>query len=630
MYEEKNDDVKPKTPDAKEITKKGFGGIISKITSSPKLIAVVSIVAIAIIVGFVLIIILLTSDNGETPLADGNNSDITDNAPGNNDNSNDVNCEHSFCDWIATKQSTCKDEGELVRTCSKCSANEKATIAKINIHTEVIDSAISSTCKTNGKTEGKHCSVCGLVIVEQISLPLLGHTYDDENDEKCNICDLAREVECKHTKTEILSAIGPTCTESGLTTGIQCIDCHRIIVQQKTIPMLEHVFDRWTIIKNVTCTTDGVEMGFCSCGANKARQIVSSGHKYTSFTQLPTCTEQGYTTYNCACGDNYVDDYVNAVGHDYDYYVCKRCDDDQTTGKYLDFSVYGSYAVVEGLSKTVFGNYVSEEKNIIIPATFNGLPVKKIDSHAFGGCDFLTSITIPATLEIIGMDAFSNCTSLKKVVFANNSQLKTIEKDAFFAARAEDVFITDIDAWCNTIFEGVAANPFGNASALWLNDEKVTNVILPDGITDIGLAFSNCDSITSIYIPQSVATVPEYAFYDCDNLANIIVNDANTVYKSIDGNLYMMNEDNLTLTLIQYSIGKNDSEFTISSDVTAIEKLAFYNCQNLESINFADQNNWKLINTAGNVWAETINLSNGSVNSYMLTDIYSNMYWCKE
>jgi hypothetical protein len=38
---------------------------------------------------------------------------------------------------------------------------------------------------TNGKTEGKHCSVCGLVIIEQTNLPLGNHTYDNALDEKC-------------------------------------------------------------------------------------------------------------------------------------------------------------------------------------------------------------------------------------------------------------------------------------------------------------------------------------------------------------------------------------------------------------------------------------------------------------
>ncbi len=38
-------------------------------------------------------------------------------------------------------------------------------------------------------------------------------------------------------------------------------------------------------------------------------------HNYNVSTTVPTCTEQGYTTYTCECGDSYVDDYVDATGH---------------------------------------------------------------------------------------------------------------------------------------------------------------------------------------------------------------------------------------------------------------------------------------------------------------------------
>ena len=61
-------------------------------------------------------------------------------------------------------------------------------------------------------------------------------------------------------------------------------------------------------------------------------------HSYTSSVTAPTCTEQGYTTYTCACGDSYKDTYVSALGHDYtepEYisreeghsYKCSRCGD---------------------------------------------------------------------------------------------------------------------------------------------------------------------------------------------------------------------------------------------------------------------------------------------------------------
>ena len=42
-------------------------------------------------------------------------------------------------------------------------------------------------------------------------------------------------------------------------------------------------------------------------------------HNYVAVMTPPTCTAQGYTTYTCACGDTYIDDYVGATGHDFEF-----------------------------------------------------------------------------------------------------------------------------------------------------------------------------------------------------------------------------------------------------------------------------------------------------------------------
>ncbi len=48
-------------------------------------------------------------------------------------------------------------------------------------------------------------------------------------------------------------------------------------------------------------------------------------HAYTSDIIKPTCTDKGYTTYTCECGDSYVSDYVDALGHNYEDSVCGNC-----------------------------------------------------------------------------------------------------------------------------------------------------------------------------------------------------------------------------------------------------------------------------------------------------------------
>ena len=44
----------------------------------------------------------------------------------------------------------------------------------------------------------------------------------------------------------------------------------------------------------------------------------SHTHSYKDVVTAPTCTEKGYTTHTCACGDSYVDTYVDALGHAWD------------------------------------------------------------------------------------------------------------------------------------------------------------------------------------------------------------------------------------------------------------------------------------------------------------------------
>ena len=78
---------------------------------------------------------------------------------------------HEYGEWSIVKNSTCSVKGEEERICS-CGAKETQYIDTL-AHTEVIDSAVMPTYTSEGKTEGKHCSVCNEVIVRQESIPKL-------------------------------------------------------------------------------------------------------------------------------------------------------------------------------------------------------------------------------------------------------------------------------------------------------------------------------------------------------------------------------------------------------------------------------------------------------------------------
>ena len=59
--------------------------------------------------------------------------------------------------------------------------------------------------------------------------------------------------------------------------------------------------------------------------------------------------------------------------------------------------------------------------------------------------------------------------------------------------------------------------------------DSLTSITIPDSVTTIGdYAFSSCDSLTSVTIPNSVKTIGSEAFYGCDSLTSITIPDSVT------------------------------------------------------------------------------------------------------
>ena len=220
---------------------------------------------------------------------------------------------HSWGEWTVTTPASCTATGEETRTCDRCAATEKRELAKTG-HTEVVDPAVGATCTEPGKTEGKHCSVCHAVIVEQKEIPALGHSWGEwtvttpasctatgEETRTCDRCAATEKRELAKTgHTEVVDpAVGATCTEPGKTEGKHCSVCNAVIKAQEVIPAKGHTEVIDTAVAP-TCTepgkTEGKHCSVCNTVLVAQEVIPAKGHTEVIDEAIEaTCTTPGKT-----------------------------------------------------------------------------------------------------------------------------------------------------------------------------------------------------------------------------------------------------------------------------------------------------------------------------------------------
>ena len=256
------------------------------------------------------------------------------------------------------------------------------------------------------------------------------------------------------------------------------------------------------------------------------------------------------------------------------YHFSAVCESGQTlyyniTSNTEPYTVEVTYQTGQIVDNNWIGYSTYPTGNLTIPTsvTYNNkiYSVTSIGTDAFSGCSGLTSVTIPSYITSIGWCAFKNCDGLTSVYYTG-----------------------DIAEWCGISF---ASQPLTYAHNLYINNQLVTDLVIPETTTEIkSYAFSGASCLTSVTIPNSVTSIGYNAFAKCYGLSTVTIPSSVT---SIGDEAFV---DCIRLTTVNFNATNCASMYlvwdgctafmtlNIGNNVTNIPDFAFEGCYELTSV----------------------------------------------
>ena len=291
-----------------------------------------------------------------------------------------------------------------------------------------------------------------------------------------------------------------------------------------------------------------------------------------------------------------------------------------------------SYYVNRGPSVTVYA-YNGPDSDIVIPDTIEGLPVTQIASGFYFPVPIIDRLTIPATVTNLGDGAFTGPYILVTVLFLGNAPTYNYKNSPFYPYQTTDIrHLPGTSGWgssysgCNaglwdpsmpceystnngiaTITQYWGTNTQiilpGNFSGVPLGilgpytfrgHDEVTNIVIPDSVTQIGSgAFVGC-SIPTISLGTNIQTIGPSAFAGCAYLQSIAIPDkvsfiTNGTFSGCTSLTNIQFGKNVhTIRIDAFANCDGLTEIYIPGTITNINSMAFAFCANLRRVTFGE------------------------------------------
>ncbi|MCF0230014.1 MAG: hypothetical protein HUJ76_10035, partial [Parasporobacterium sp.] len=253
---------------------------------------------------------------------------------------------HEYTFEIITEP-TCTETGEGRYICSSCSKTINVTI-KATGHTELRESGCEPTCMNEGTTELVTCSVCGITLQEQETIPKTMHdpVISEGTEPTCTESGISDSIYCSicgetlleekelppagHKEQKIPSALS-SCSFPGHTSGTECSECKEILTETEVIPATGH-----TVIGDAahasSCSyygyTRGNHCSLCTAVIVPQQRLDKHPNRETDPGYPAGCESEGLTDeIRCAdCGEIITPkEVIPAKGHVYVHGTCSEC-----------------------------------------------------------------------------------------------------------------------------------------------------------------------------------------------------------------------------------------------------------------------------------------------------------------
>lgn len=295
---------------------------------------------------------------------------------------------------------------------------------------------------------------------------------------------------------------------------------------------------------------------------------------------------------------------------------------------------------------------IGTQLDIVIPDTYKGLPVTEIATtafehssirslvipgsittipdNAFTDCKSLTKLTLgegtisigrfafsmspitevslPDSLTTLGEGAFYGCKSLETVRFGTG--LVLVETDAFSMTEAmKNVHIPSLDSYLKIEFRSPSASPFNSSqsASLFIGGVAGASVLtIPETVTSIpAYAFYNCKSIYGVSIPETVTHIGEHAFAQSSITELTIPDSVTKIGEEAFWSCKQLKSVTLgngitTIAPFTFAGCEGLKEVTFGTSVKTIGESAFYYCDAIEKVTYyGTQAEWDSIEKPG-------------------------------